>query len=136
MAVLLIAPSALSAETSSRGEVQLEARPAQTGEPLAGEEGLAAYYSGRYKGRRTNSGHRYDPRKLTAAHPSLAFGTRVKIINLANDKEVVVTVNDRCRPQKQPFIDLSREAARRLGFLGKGTARVQIIPLEEETADN
>ncbi|NJD91896.1 MAG: septal ring lytic transglycosylase RlpA family lipoprotein, partial [Geobacter sp.] len=58
-------------------------------------------------------------------------GSRVKVINLANDKEVVVTINDRCRQRKTPFIDLSRAAAKELGFLGKGTARVRIIPLAE-----
>jgi rare lipoprotein A len=94
-----------------------------------GTEGVAAYYAKRYNGRRTNSGHRYDPTKLTAAHPTLPYGTRVRVVNLANDKEVVVTINDRCRSRKEPFIDLSRAAARELGFLGKGTARVRIIPL-------
>ena len=101
-----------------------------TAEP-EGVEGFAAYYAKRYNGRRTNSGQRHDPNKLTAAHPTLPHGTKVKVINLANDKEVVVTVNDRCRQRKQPFIDLSRAAAKVLGFLGQGKARVRIIPLEE-----
>jgi rare lipoprotein A len=97
-----------------------------------GVEGIASYYAKRYNGRRTNSGQRYDPDKLTAAHPSLPHGTKVRVINLANDSEVVVTVNDRCRKRKEPFIDLSRAAAKHLGFLGKGTAKVRIIPLKEE----
>jgi rare lipoprotein A len=96
-------------------------------------EGIASYYAKRYNGRRTNSGARYRHDKMTAAHPTLPHGTRVRVINLANDKEVVVTVNDRCRPRKQPFIDLSRAAAKELGFLGKGVTRVRIIPLEDET---
>lgn len=99
-----------------------------------GVEGIAAYYAKRYNGRRTNSGQIYDPDKLTAAHPTLPHGTRVRVINLVNTKEVVVTINDRCRSRKQPFIDLSRAAAKKLGFLGKGTARVYIIPLEKEPA--
>ncbi len=103
-------------------------------EETHGIEGIASYYAKRYNGRRTNSGHRYDPKKLTAAHPSLPHGTRVRVINLANDKEVTVTINDRCRSRKQPFIDLSREAAKQLGFLGKGTARVRMIPLDEESS--
>ncbi|HEY5974126.1 MAG TPA: septal ring lytic transglycosylase RlpA family protein [Geobacteraceae bacterium] len=98
-----------------------------------GHEGLAAYYASRYNKRRTNSGERYDPKKLTAAHAHLPLGSRVKVVNLANQREVVVTINDRCRKRKTPFIDLSREAARQLGFLGKGTARVRIIPLEESS---
>lgn len=100
-------------------------------EDSEGVEGIASYYAKRYNGRRTNSGKRHNPEKLTAAHPSLPHGTRVKVINLANDREVIVTINDRCRARKQPFIDLSRAAARELGFLGKGKARVRIVTLEE-----
>jgi rare lipoprotein A len=97
----------------------------------SGEEGIASYYAKRYNNRRTNSGQLYKPDKLTAAHPTLPHGTRVKVVNLKNKKEVIVTVNDRCRPKSGPFIDLSRAAAKQLGFLGKGTARVQIIPLDK-----
>ncbi len=97
-----------------------------------GAKGIASYYARRYNGRKTCSGVRYNPEKLTAAHPDLPFGTRVKVINLANDREVIVTVNDRCRDRSFPFIDLSRAAAKKLGFLGKGTAKVVIIPLDEE----
>jgi len=93
-------------------------------------EGIAAYYADRFNGRKTGSGVRYDPEKLTAAHPDLPYGTKVKVVNLANDREVVVTVNDRCRRKSFPFIDLSRAAARKLGFLGKGTARVAFTILD------
>ena len=99
----------------------------------AGKEGIASYYAKRYNGRKTNSGARYDPEKLTAASADLPLGTKVRVVNLANDQEVVVTVNDRCRRKKVPFIDLSRAAARKLGFLGKGIAKVRIIPLENES---
>ncbi len=98
--------------------------------------GIASYYARRYEGRRTTSGARYDPEKMTAAHQSLPFGTKVKVINLKNDKEVVVTVNDRCRKRKKPFIDLSRVAARKLGFIGKGITKVKIIPLHQEASLN
>jgi rare lipoprotein A len=97
-----------------------------------GTAGVAAYYAKRYNGNRTRSGARYNPEKLTAAHADLPLGTRVKVINLANDREVIVTINDRCRKKSFPFIDLSRAAAHKLGFLGKGTARVSIIPLDDE----
>ena len=116
-----------------------EIPPAADGEKAAqvapqqeGTKGVASYYAKRYNGRKTCSGARYNPEKLTAAHPDLPFGTRVKVINLANDREVIVTINDRCRDRSFPFIDLSRAAAKRLGFLGKGTARVRIVPLDEE----
>ncbi|MFZ3208852.1 MAG: septal ring lytic transglycosylase RlpA family protein [Geobacteraceae bacterium] len=99
-----------------------------------GSEGLATYYGKRYNGKRTTSGQRYDPGKMTAAHQSLPFGTRVKVINLANAREVVVTINDRCRKRRQPYIDISRSAAKKLGFLGKGRARVRIVPLDVESS--
>jgi rare lipoprotein A len=59
----------------------------------------------------------------------MLLGTRVKVVNLANDRSVVVTVNDRCRKQRFEFIDLSQAAARELGFFGKGVAWVRIIPI-------
>jgi rare lipoprotein A len=98
-----------------------------------GKKGIATYYAKKYDGKRTASGSRYCPRKLTAAHQSLPLGTKVKVVNLANRNEVHVTINDRCRKRRLPFIDLSREAANQLGFLGKGSAEVVIIPLNRES---
>src|SRR5512133_3285955 len=57
--------------------------------------GIASYYAKRYQGRRTTSGERYHPEKMTAAHQTLPLGTKVLVRNLANDKEVTVVVNDR-----------------------------------------
>jgi rare lipoprotein A len=107
----------------------------QTGSSSAmqpeGFVGKATYVAERYNGRRTSSGEIYDSRKLTAAHPTIPHGTRVKVLNLANNRSVVVTVNDRCRKRSFEFIDLSRAAARELGFHGKGTTMVRIIPIDE-----
>ncbi len=97
-----------------------------------GVKGVATYYAKKYKGRKTRSGQRYNPEKLTAAHPSLPFGTKVKVVNLDNEKEVVVEINDRCRRRKVHNIDLSRAAARKLGFLGRGMARVHMTNLDDE----
>lgn len=94
--------------------------------------GIASYYAKKFQGRKTTSGERYHPEMMTAAHQSLPLGTKVLVRNLANDKEVTVVVNDRCRKKSTPFIDLSRAAARKLGFLGAGKASVAIIPLTEE----
>ena len=93
--------------------------------------GIASYYAKKFHGRRTTSGERYHPEKMTAAHQSLPLGTRVRVRNLANDKEVTVVVNDRCRKKSIPFIDLSRAAARELGFLGAGITKVAIMPLAD-----
>ncbi len=97
-----------------------------------GMKGIASYYAKRYNGRKTTSGVRYRPEKMTAAHQDLPLGTKVKVTNLDNGKEIMVTINDRCRKRKSPFIDLSRAAAEKLGFLGKGKTRVAILPLEQE----
>lgn len=90
-------------------------------------EGLASWYGYHWKGKRTASGERFDPSKLTAAHRTLPFGAVLRVTNLDNDKSCEVRVNDR-GPSKRSkrLIDLSREAARRLGFLGKGVTKVKL----------
>lgn len=95
-------------------------------------EGFASYYARRFEGRRTTSGHRYNPEKLTAAHQSLPLGTVVRVINPASKQEVHVTINDRCAPKSFHFIDLSRAAAKKIGLWGKGKIKVVITPLLED----
>lgn len=125
-------PPLQAEEAIAHGSTDEQAAPVKAAE--TGTVGMASYYAKRYNGRRTNSGARYHPEKMTAASADLPLGTRVKVVNLANNLEVVVTVNDRCRKKKVPFIDLSRAAARKLGFLGKGTAEVRIVPLDDESS--
>lgn len=98
----------------------------------AGVLGIARYYAKRYNGRKTSSGAIYNPQKLTAAHPTIPLGTRVRVVNLANSRSVIVTVNDRCRKYKTPFIDLSRQAAHQLDFLHHAKAKVRIITLGKD----
>ena len=94
-----------------------------------GQVGDASFYDGSFNGRTTASGDTYDERKLTAAHPTLALGTRVRVTNLENEKSVVVVVNDRGPYVTGRIIDLSRRAARLLGFVDDGTTRVRVQPL-------
>lgn len=131
--LLPIHPLPLQAE-ETRSETKKEEAVVVPEKAVNRQEGIASYYAKRYNGRRTTSGARYNPEKMTAAHSDLPLGTKVKVRNLANDKEVVVIVNDRCRKRKWPFIDLSRAAAKKLGFLGKGISRVMITPLDEEAS--
>jgi len=100
--------------------------------PAAGrtEEGLASWYGAAFHGRRTASGVRFDRRAMMAAHPTLPFGTRVRVRNLATGKSVVVRITDR-GPAAGPrqsgvVIDLSEAAARKLGFLRAGRTRVRL----------
>lgn len=94
-------------------------------------EGFASYYASRFIGRRTTSGQRYNPEKMTAAHPSLPLGTIVRVVNPATKQEVHVTITDRCAKKAFHFIDLSRAAAKKIGLWGKGKIKVVIIPLLE-----
>jgi len=100
--------------------------------PMGPMDGFASYYAKRFEGRRTTSGHRYSPDKLTAAHESLPLGTLVQVVNPATSQEVHVTITDRCARKSFNFIDLSRAAAKKIGLWGKGKIRVVIIPLLQE----
>jgi rare lipoprotein A len=132
MPLSLIQTHPLQAEELPKEEKEVQGGQARVTEEATGVKGIATYYAKRYNGRKTTSGERYRPEKLTAAHLNLALGTKVKVVNLANENEVVVRVNDRCRKRKVPIIDLSSAAARKLGFLGRGMARVHITRLEDD----
>lgn len=93
--------------------------------------GLASYYSGKFHGRRTASGERYDMYGLTAAHPVLGFGSRVEVTNLNNGRKVRVRINDRGPFKKGRIIDLSYAAAERIGMLKRGVARVRVRMVDD-----
>lgn len=97
-----------------------------TDSALAGQEGVASYYGKRFHGRKTASGVRFNMHAMTAAHKRWGFGTLVKVTNKANGRSVVVKVNDRGPYIRGRAIDLSYGAARKLGMLGSGTARVRM----------
>lgn len=89
--------------------------------------GVASFYAKRFHGHFTASGQRYDNELLTAAHSHLPFGTKLKVTNLRNKRSVVVTVNDRGAFHAYGrIIDLSRAAAKEIGMLGRGTAKVKL----------
>lgn len=92
-------------------------------------QSFASYYAKRFEGRRTASGEPYDPAQMTAATRDFPLQSWLKVINPANGREVIVRVNDRTGKRKTPLVDLSRAAAGKLGFLGKGKIRVHVIPI-------
>ncbi len=96
--------------------------------------GVASYYGAEFHGRSTSSGEIYDMNALTAAHPSLPLGTLVKVTNLANNKSVIVRINDRGPFKKNRIIDVSYEAAKQLGFLNDGTTlvKIEVISLPQD----
>ncbi len=95
------------------------------------ETGVASYYGVRHQGKRTASGEPFNQHDLTAAHRQLPFGTQVKVTNLANDRSVVVRINDRGPHTRGRLIDLSQEAAKQLGMLQSGTVRVRVQSLND-----
>ncbi len=101
--------------------------------PLSNMEvGFASWYGGKFQGRHTASGERFDTNKLTAAHKTLPFGTIVRVTNLENNLSVEVRINDRGPFIKGRIIDLSRAAADAIGMAGKGIALVKVEPIGPE----
>lgn len=100
------------------------------------QEGTVSWYGDHFHHRSTASGDTFNANALTMAHPTLPFGTRVKVTNLGNGRSVVVTVNDR-----GPFIghriaNLSRAAAQALGMMRDGIARASIQILGDDDPDS
>lgn len=90
------------------------------------ESGGASYYADKFQGRKTASGEVFRQNKLSAAHRTLPFGTKVKVTNLRNGRTVKVKVNDRGPFVQGRIIDLSKKAARKLGMLQDGVVNVKI----------
>lgn len=95
----------------------------------ASQTGKASWYGAQHHGKRTASGERFDSQGLTAAHRTLAFGTRVKVTNLNNKRSVVVRINDRGPYGRGRIIDVSQRAATNLDMLSAGIVPVRIEPL-------
>ncbi len=105
--------------------------------PLQGiEVGFASWYGGKFQGRQTASGEKFDTKKLTAAHKTLPFGAVVRVTNLENNLSVEVRINDRGPFIEGRIIDLSRAAADVIGMAGKGIALVKVEPVETEKNQN
>ncbi len=120
---------ALAGCATPRGRV---AAPPPEPMPDAVQTGPASWYGEPHHGRRTASGETYDMHQLTAAHPTLPFGTRVLVRNLKNDRSVEVRINDRGPRVKGRIIDVSYAAAQKLGALSGGSfpawVRVLSVP--------
>lgn len=89
--------------------------------------GAVSWYGGRFHGRRTASGERFDMYALTAAHPTLPFGTRIKVRRLDTGQEIEVRINDRGPHARGRILDLSRGAAQALGVLEAGESNVALV---------
>jgi rare lipoprotein A len=96
---------------------------------LTTQTGRASWYGEPHHGRPTASGERFDMHALTAAHRTLPFGTRLRVVNLDNDRVVVVRINDRGPNVSGRILDLSYAAARALGAVGPGIVPVRLTVL-------
>ena len=90
------------------------------------QRGTASWYGKRFHGSPTSSGEKYDMYRMSAAHPILPIPSYARVTNIANGRGVVVRVNDRGPFHAGRAIDLSYAAATRLGYIGQGSAQVEI----------
>lgn len=90
------------------------------------ERGIASWYGRKFHGQRTSSGERYDMYAMTAAHPTLPIPSYARVTDLKNGRSVVVRINDRGPFYSGRIIDLSYAAAYKLGYVGAGSARVEV----------
>ena len=131
-AVALVAALAACTHAPTRPAPE-ERPPAPVVQPAErGEVGLASFYGRKFHGRRTASGEKYDAHAMTCAHPSAPFGTRLRVTDLESGKRVVVRVTDRGPFRRGRIVDLSLAAAKELGMLERGVARVRVERLTDD----
>src|SRR5438128_2037248 len=93
--LILCIVAAVHSGFNASTQVQARARTVASPTNTEAQVGMASYYGAKYQGRPTASGENFDMTQLTAAHPTCAFGTRVKVTNLKNNRSVIVRINDR-----------------------------------------
>ena len=114
------------ARPSDFAAFKVHAAPESINEELAGKKGIASWYGEQFQGYPTATGEIYDMNGLTAANKSLPLGTQIKVTNLKNKRTLVLKVNDRGPYIPGRFLDVSKQAAKQLGFEYAGLAKVQI----------
>ena len=88
--------------------------------------GVASYYGDKFEGRKTASGDIFNQQKMTAACNKLPLGTRIRVTNIRNGKTVEVVVNDRLHPKMKRIVDLTKSAAKKLGYVDHGLTKVKV----------
>ena len=117
---------ALSAKSEARLSVSVGLSPLAVIPEEKCHIGMASWYGQEFQGNTTANGEAYDLNGFTAAHPTLPFGTTIRITNLKNSKKILLRVNDRGPTVKHRLIDVSWAAAKRLGFVRSGTTPVRV----------
>lgn len=98
------------------------------------EEGVASYYGPGLAGRPTASGEKFNPKAFTAAHRKLPFGACLRVVNMENGRSVEVRVNDRGPFVQGRVVDVSTAAAKQLGMMDKGLARVRLYRCADKSS--
>jgi rare lipoprotein A len=126
-------PAEATEQGDATGDAAADASAAREARPVRVLHGKAVWYGGKWHGRRTASGERFNKHAMTAAHRSLPLGTRIRVINLDNQRSLILRVNDRgpYGRDRSRILDVSEAAARRLGFHSKGWVRVRVEVLED-----
>jgi len=119
IAAAVVAGIGLTLGCASEASARRAARPGDV------QEGMASYYGKGFVGKRTANGERFDPNQMTAAHKTMPFGTRVRVTRTSG-QSVVVRVNDRCGCTHGRIIDVTEGAARKLGMIRSGIAKVRL----------
>lgn len=119
-------PVAVQPVPSQLVPVQPAAKESPAGPAKLPQTGEASWYGAQHQGMQTASGSNFDQAELTAAHPTLPFGSKIKVTNLANGKSVEVEITDRGPFAGNRIIDLSQAAAKALDMIDSGTATVRL----------
>jgi rare lipoprotein A len=131
--LVLAVGMAISPAQATGGDTVSFASAIERGIVLVAQEGVVSWYGAAFHDKPTASGERFDSEAMTMAHPTLPFGTRVKVTNLRNGRTVVVRVNDRGPFVGKRIADLSRAAAAQLGMMKRGVARARIEVLGQDS---
>lgn len=111
-------------------EAPLVARLSTPVHPIKVWTGNASWYGPEFDGKQTANGERYNAESLTAAHPTLPFGSWVRIVNTRNGRFEVARINDRGPYQEGREIDVSYRIARKIGLVGSGVSQVRLELLQ------
>ena len=107
-------------------EAPLVALKSEPVKPIKVWVGNASWYGPNFDGKKTANGERFNAESLTAAHPNLAFGSWVRVVNTRNGKFEVVRINDRGPYQEGREIDVSYRVARKIGLINSGVSQVRL----------
>ena len=126
LALIFVLAASFSATLAQTAEKKGATKGVTTGPTT----GMCSFYSSKNDGHPTTSGEKFDSKAFTAAHLHYPLGTKLNVTNLANNKSVVVTVNDRGPHTKGMALSVTRRAAEELGFIDQGRAKVRMEPVQ------